>query len=130
LVDLDMRLPGGTVAPRLARSIVNELSGRVPPEVLEDLRLLVTEVVTNSVRHARTGPESAIRLKVSSRPKAVRLEVTDQGPGFDPVPRGWDESRESGWGLYLVDRLSDRWGVAFDSGTRVWLEVEHPAIAA
>jgi anti-sigma regulatory factor (Ser/Thr protein kinase) len=128
-----MRLPGGTIAPRLARSVVNELSDRVPPEVLEDLRLLVTEVVTNSVRHARAGPESPIRVRVSSRPKAVRLEVTDQGPGFDAAPRGGDEARESGWGLYLVDRLSDRWGVAYDSydsGTRVWLEVEHPAIAA
>jgi serine/threonine-protein kinase RsbW len=129
-VDLDMRLPGGTIAPRLARSVLNELSGRVPPEVLDDLRLLVSEVVTNSVRHARAGPESAIRVQVSTRAKTVRLEVIDQGPGFDPTPHWWAEARESGWGLYLVDRLSDRWGVAFDSGTRVWLEVEHPAIAA
>lgn len=129
-MNVDLRLPGGPMAPAFARSVVEGLSSDVPGPVLEDLRLLVSEVVTNSVRHAGAGPDSAIHLRVVAQPQTVRLEVKDQGPRFDPTPRPWAGPRESGWGLYLVDRIADRWGVDFDGGTRVWLEIEHPGRAA
>jgi anti-sigma regulatory factor (Ser/Thr protein kinase) len=54
------------------------------------------------------------------------VEVTDRGKGFDPElvppPR---RSGIGGWGLYLVDRLADRWGVDGDRATRVWFEIDN-----
>jgi hypothetical protein len=54
----------------------------------------------------------------------VRVEVADRGEGFEPVPRDADRSRPGGWGLYLVDQLADRWGVARDQMNRVWFEMD------
>jgi hypothetical protein len=54
----------------------------------------------------------------------VRVEVGDLGPGFDPGPRDLDRESPSGWGLYLVDQLADRWGVTRAGGTRVWFEID------
>jgi anti-sigma regulatory factor (Ser/Thr protein kinase) len=88
---------------------------------METLRLLVTELVSNSVRHARA---ETVVLKVVVGRAAVLTEVTDEGPGFDPAQTGPSGAKDSGWGLFLVERLSHRWGVAQeDDATRVWFEL-------
>jgi hypothetical protein len=56
----------------------------------------------------------------------LRIEVSDSGPGFDPVstrpdPGGNDPG---GWGLWLVDQLTDRWGVDLSHSARVWMEFD------
>ena len=55
----------------------------------------------------------------------VRATVTDFGEGF----KGWSmqptQERESGLGLFLVDRLTDSWGVLHEGGTHVWLGIDH-----
>jgi anti-sigma regulatory factor (Ser/Thr protein kinase) len=84
----------------------------------------VSEVVTNSVRHADVEEGSHISLHIETRPNVVRVEVTDQGPGFVPRVPQLRITQESGWGLYLVDELADRWGVDADGGTRVWFEID------
>ena len=59
---------------------------------------------------------------------ALRVEVTDQGAGFEPtVLRPDPGERPGGWGLWLVDQLTDRWGVDFSHSTRVWCEFERTA---
>ena len=115
-------LPTPSAVPD-ARTALDLLAGEVSPQSLEDLRLLVSELVTNSVRHAGLGPSQTIELKVTLSGETVRVEVNDQGGGFDPSPRTEQSQDESGWGLYLVSRLSDRWGVTNDGVTRVWFEV-------
>jgi anti-sigma regulatory factor (Ser/Thr protein kinase) len=88
---------------------------------METLRLLVTELVSNSVRHARS---ETVVLKVVVGRGAVLTEVTDEGPGFDPRDPAPSGTNESGWGLFLVERLAHRWGVAHeDDATRVWFEL-------
>jgi anti-sigma regulatory factor (Ser/Thr protein kinase) len=88
---------------------------------METMRLLVTELVANSVRHA--GADT-VTLKVRVRHDAVWTEVTDQGPGFDPAVTGTPREHKTGWGLFLVERLADRWGAAIEAGqTRVWFEL-------
>lgn len=83
--------------------------------------LLVSEVVTNCVRHGGLGPEDRIILAARLTPDFARVEVRDNGPGFDPDVR----HGASGFGLRMVDTLASRWGVDRDNGTtRVWFEVD------
>ena len=88
---------------------------------LETLRLLVSELVANSIRHARSDE---LRLTVSVGPDAVLTEVVDGGDGFEAPAADARKSDRTGWGLFLVERLADRWGVVReDDGTRVWFEL-------
>jgi anti-sigma regulatory factor (Ser/Thr protein kinase) len=91
---------------------------------LRDVRLLVSELVTNAVRHARLAPGDVIHLIVEIGARALRVEVHDPGGGFVPREPAPDPARPSGWGLYLVDELADRWGVDSDEATLVWFELD------
>jgi anti-sigma regulatory factor (Ser/Thr protein kinase) len=121
---LSVELANGPGAAPAARRAIAGLAGHLSLGLLGDVRLLVSELVTNSVRHAGLAHADSIGLEISVSPDRVRVEVTDDGPGFErrrPQPR---EDRTGGWGLYLVDRLADRWGVVHDEPTRVWFEID------
>jgi PAS domain S-box-containing protein len=109
-------------APSLARRAIGELSGTLVPTALEELKLLATEMVTNSFRHGDAG--GAIGLEVMIDDGVARLAVTDAGAGFEARKPTEDVDSESGRGLYIVDRLADRWGVETGAGTRVWAELD------
>lgn len=123
--DLEFELTGGPYAVTAARLALSELDELVDESLAFDVRLLVSELVTNSVRHAQTGPDDSIRLRVAVEDEHVRVEVADSGPGFDPPDQEQtaELARESGWGLFFVTQLADRWGVERDEG-RVWFEIE------
>jgi anti-sigma regulatory factor (Ser/Thr protein kinase) len=124
-IELDLQLHAGATAPSYARALVAGLRERVPEDVLDDLILLVSEVVTNCVRHAGLGSGDAIRLQVKATPSSVRLDVVDRGKGFDmPEVVEHDILEPGGWGLYIVDQLADRWGVERRHGSRVWFELD------
>ena len=94
----------------------------------ENAELLVSELVTNSVRHAGLPEEASIEFSVRASAEVLMVEVADAGQGFDhPSPRPrvvGGVAEPSGWGLFLVDRISDRWGaVQMDGETRVWFEL-------
>ena len=110
-----------------ARRAVGEVSDRLPAQRLEDAQLLVSELVTNAIRHAGLAAGDVIRLVVRDSDRALRFEVCDSGSGFEPAEPAPDPSRPSGWGLYLVRQLSDRWGVERDDITRVWFELDREA---
>jgi anti-sigma regulatory factor (Ser/Thr protein kinase) len=118
---LTMRLAGGAEAAAGARAALARLHSDLDPPLIENMRLLVTELIANSVKHA-DAEHIALKVVVGSR--AVLVEVADEGPGFQPSGRLEDQDQSSGWGLFLVDRLADRWGVARENrGTRVWFEL-------
>lgn len=106
-----------------ARDCVGELSGELSGRRLGDLRLLVSEVVTNAVRHAGLEPTDTIRLSMVVKGGLVRVEVGDRGRGFAPRPRDPDIRTPGGWGLYLVEELAERWGVRSAGGALVWFEL-------
>jgi len=108
----------------MARQALRRLARELPGPVLEDIRLLVSELVTNSVRHAGLGPESTIGLRVDVGPDRVRVEVSDPGPGFEPGQESPSIYQDSGWGLYLVEQVATRWGVDVENATRVWFEID------
>lgn len=89
-------------APGLSRSRLEPLKSHLEPRY-DDVVLVVSELVSNSVRHSRS---SEIDLKVTAGSGRIRVEVTDDGPGFSI-----DDPRGEGMGLTIVEKLADSWGM-------------------
>ena len=114
-------IPRDPTAPSAARRAIEELNDRIAPEVVPDVKLLVSELITNSVKYGGVGE---VTLKVEAEdPRKLRVEVIDQGVGFVPVARDRPATEVGGWGLHLVRTLSDRWGV-YEGSTHVWFEID------
>ena len=120
---MNVELEPGATAAGEARAALAALDGRVERDILDDVRLLVSELVTNSVRHSGAQREFVV-LAVMQMGETVRVEVSDGGSGFEPSVRSKDIHTPGGWGLHLVDRLADRWGVETGRRTRVWFELD------
>jgi anti-sigma regulatory factor (Ser/Thr protein kinase) len=108
-----------------ARQFVGETLGAAwPSPLVDDVRLLVSEVVSNAIVHGGKHGEEHIDVTVQELSDRVRVEVTDVGDGFDPDSIE-PESHDSGFGLSFVERLSRRWGVSHrDASFVVWFEVD------
>jgi anti-sigma regulatory factor (Ser/Thr protein kinase) len=115
-----VELPRTLDAPGRARDALTRLDPSLPEHVLPDMTLLVSELVTNSVKYGGDGP---VRLEITHSDDRIRAEIIDQGAGFTPVERDGDLSREGGWGLHLVEQLTDRWGT-YEGSTHVWFEID------
>ena len=108
-------------APANARRAVEQFGASLDPEVVPDVRLLVSELISNSVKY---GGEGRVELILQSEDRRhVRVEVVDQGVGFVPAVRDRPKTEPGGWGLHLVEALTRRWGV-FDGSTHVWFEID------
>ena len=119
---LDLTLPPEPRSVAEARSRVLEAVGpQLADGQVETLRLLVSELVTNAVRHGDHGRPVEIHAMWNAE---VRIEVHDPGRGFELKPPPDDPLRASGWGLVLVEELADRWGVDHSPRTRVWFEMD------
>ena len=120
----EIALPTGRGAPRAARQVVDDcLSPLVAPPILDDARLLVSELVTNSVRHAGLGEDDAVLVRILLAAQALRLEI--ENPGTAGVIAAGSPDREAGrgFGLQLLEVLANRWGVSREQSTRVWFEM-------
>jgi serine/threonine-protein kinase RsbW len=104
-----------------ARRALDGLEDRLEASLFYDASLCLSELVTNAVLHSGAGEEEELELRVELSGETLRVTVIDRGSGFEPpAPTGGDES---GWGLYIVDRLSHAWGVDRDGQTAVWFEM-------
>ena len=83
--------------------------------------LLISEVVTNSVKHS-TAAETPIELDASLVGRTVHVVVSDGGEGF--ARRAREPSSSGGYGLLLLDAQATRWGISGHGRTRVWFEVD------
>jgi len=98
--------------------------GLLDPDQAQSLRLIVSELVTNALRHGAEGEQ--IDLAVTPKPEFLCVQVTDDGPGIAPRPRALDTDEEGGFGLYFVEQLTRRWGVTRENRrTRVWFELDY-----
>jgi serine/threonine-protein kinase RsbW len=118
-------LPVDDRAPGAARIVVEGLRGRIAPAVLEDAQLVVSELVSNSVRHSGAPRDAVLGLCVGLTDTRVCVEVSDPGCGGVVAPRAPDLEGGGGFGLPLVGALAERWGLerVAGSGTRVWAEL-------
>ena len=94
--------------------------GDAGEDVLYELELLVSEVVTNALKHAAGAP----RIEAQLTPQVIRVAVYDAEPAL-PVHREPDEDSPGGRGLHLLDRLASRWGAEpTEAGKVVWFELD------
>lgn len=122
LLDADLRNAG------VARQFVDSaLEGWGLGDVAEVVKLLVSELVTNAIVHARTEVDVAVKLT----PTTTRVEVSDRSEAA-PEARHATADDESGRGLAFVESLAQAWGVRPrpGGGKTVWFEVERPGVAA
>ncbi len=118
-----MSLPAAPSAATTARvEITRGLSQRIARRALDDVRLLLTELITNALRHADMAADDEIGVRAELSDGTVRIEVRD--PGRDgPVELREPGPRDGGYGLFLVERLTDQWGVERRDGNMVWAEL-------
>lgn len=92
----------------------------VPAELAEDVLLLVSELVTNGVLHART----AVHVLARAEPGRILVAVGDDDPHNPPQPAEPGATATSGRGMRLVDLLASSWGVELGTTSKVvWFEV-------
>jgi anti-sigma regulatory factor (Ser/Thr protein kinase) len=108
-------------APTNARRAVESFGEVLAPSVVPDVKLLVSELISNSVKYGRDGRVQLILH--SEDPQHVHVEVVDQGVGFVPVGRDRPKTEPGGWGLHMVEALTERWGVR-EGSTHVWFEID------
>ncbi|MGW0817802.1 ATP-binding protein [Streptomyces viridiviolaceus] len=113
-------LPESAATARRLAQVVALRQWMLGPKATEDTVLLVSELVGNAVRH--TGARS-FGLRMIRRPGWIRVEVRDPSRGL-PCLMPVQETDISGRGLFLVDKLSDRWGVdLLPRGKTTWFEM-------
>jgi anti-sigma regulatory factor (Ser/Thr protein kinase) len=110
-------------APAAARRAVERFGTdhALAATVVPDVKLLVSELITNAVKYGRDGQVTLILS--SDGPEHVHVEVVDQGSGFVPVARARPKTEPGGWGLHMVESLTQRWGVR-EGSTHVWFEID------
>jgi anti-sigma regulatory factor (Ser/Thr protein kinase) len=119
----ELRLPPELTTPAFARAAVGAMSSGLPEEVVFDIELLTTELVTNALKHATMSQSEQIIVRLVLHDR-VRVEVIDPGPPFDPRPVRPDPGSMNGWGLFIVDAIATSWGVEPEGhGKKVWFEV-------
>jgi anti-sigma regulatory factor (Ser/Thr protein kinase) len=119
-LDLLLASEPGSVA-HARTEVLAALDGRLDEERQDTVRLLISELVTNAVRHGGDGEPVELHAQWNSH---LRVEVMDHGHGFAPKPRSAPVDEPGGYGLFLVGTLADRWGVDTDDCTTVWFELE------
>lgn len=116
----ELALPRSAEAPRLARRAIERwFAEPLAAEERETATLLVSELVSNAVRHGRGG----ITLRADLDDNRLLVEVIDQGRGLERAIREHEFAEVGGWGLRLVEDASSRWG-AYEDTTHVWFELE------
>jgi anti-sigma regulatory factor (Ser/Thr protein kinase) len=122
--ELDLTLPPRPESVAEARRAVGKMLDGLDGRTQDGVRVIVSELVTNALKH---GPDRPIALRLWRDGDSIRGEVEDEGNGKIQIWREGDRGAEGGYGLPIVEAMSDRWGV-YDGNTRVWFElVERPA---
>jgi diguanylate cyclase (GGDEF)-like protein/PAS domain S-box-containing protein len=113
-------------APAAAREFLTSVLLDTPEELNARARQVVTELVTNSVKHS--GGSTIVVEAWLNAQGGLGFRVRDTGPGFDACPRAAGHDDPDGWGLLVVDMLSEAWGCGGPGDPCVWAHFEPRAI--
>lgn len=123
---VSIEIRGGVGAPgRARRSVLSQLQGQIAPSTARDVALVVSELVSNSVLHADVNPGRTLTVGLTRLDDRLRINVIDPGSRLEPHVLPPDPERLGGWGLRVVEEVSDAWGVSRNgiAGTRVWCDI-------
>jgi two-component sensor histidine kinase len=111
-------------AAAMGRRVLDGLSDGLEPTRLDDARLLLTELIANAIQHGNLDGADLISVVLRRRADAVVVEVADPGDG---VPVVVEPGSGNGWGLTLLERLADEWGLEPrpHGGTLAWFRLTH-----
>ena len=113
-----------TAVGQARRWVTGVASGRLAPEQVANLQLVMSEIVTNALRHG--APGERIDLACTPKEQFLCVQVSDDGPGLAPRPRAIAPEDHGGFGLFFVEQLTRRWGVTRENRrTRVWFELDY-----
>jgi anti-sigma regulatory factor (Ser/Thr protein kinase) len=121
---ISRRFVSSSVAASEARRELETILWELDDDEFQILALLISELIGNSFRHSGAAAGSEVRLDVVATPRLVRVEVRDNGHGFEPLVRTSSSPVDSHWGLHLVEELTDRWQVVSGAQTLVWFEID------
>ena len=117
------RLPHDRNSARLARSMASDaVADSLQPSERDNFVLMVSELVSNAIRHAPPRPDGRIVLKLDVDDATARAAVIDGGLRFDFEQATFDPKTPH-FGLTLVDRLANRWGLSLEGEKAVWFEM-------
>ncbi|MGH8946047.1 MAG: ATP-binding protein [Acidimicrobiia bacterium] len=117
---MDLELPSEAASPAAVRRAVGDFAHLLTSQELNDLLLVFSELVSNSIRHSGMSPNDLIRIHLEITDDLIRGAVADGGPGL--IHQGPPYGR--GYGLQILDRLATRWGTSDQSKAHVWFEIE------
>jgi anti-sigma regulatory factor (Ser/Thr protein kinase) len=125
---LTLELPCDPNAPRLVRDALHELDWL--GWVLGDVTLVASELVANAVTHSGAQPDDLLQVRAELAGDRLRIAVHDPGrSGSIAHVRTGDPEAGGGWGLLIVEQLSERWGAESSDGQLVWADVALPVTA-
>jgi anti-sigma regulatory factor (Ser/Thr protein kinase) len=119
-----LTLPAEVLAPRMVRGALAVLAPVFPPAFVDDVRLLADELVTNAIKHGGLRPSDHVQVVARGSPERVRVEVIGGRRRLYVLPARPGLAQSSGWGLFLVGALSNRWGFRDGGATAVWFEMD------
>lgn len=122
-----MFLQADARAPSRARRALGEAAAGVPGDVVARAELLISEAVTNSVRHGSPEADDPIKVSIDIDPARIHVDVADAAPLDSPLRPRDPRGTAGGLGLLLIDQMSDRWGArSLSRGKAVWFELDLP----
>ena len=109
-------------AAAMGRRVLDGLSDGLEPTRLDDARLLLTELIANAIQHGNLDAADRISVVLRRGADGILVEVADPGEG---VPVAVEPGSGNGWGLTLLERLADEWGLEprVDGGTLAWFRL-------
>jgi serine/threonine-protein kinase RsbW len=120
---LELTVPASTHSAGDARRILQPLRSTYPDAAVDDLALLITELVTNEVRHGAGRTGCPIVIRIFPVIAGLRVEVMNPSPAEDVRIARRPGGPDGGFGLKIVDEVAASWGVARNGGLTVWAEV-------
>lgn len=125
-----LRVPWSAAAVRSTRRlVVDDLESKgVPPELVSEAQIVVSELVANALRHARPLADNTVRVQWKVKNGVIEVEVSDGGGMSTPRPAPHSVWASTGRGLRIVRSLAHEWGVTEErNGRTVWASLGGPS---
>ena len=120
-------LPLETESARRARELLEPFRNALGEASFTDLRLLMSELVVEALNAEREAPQRRLEMRVELREDRIHAQISADRAAYR-LPSRHPEPGEAGWALYLVRRLSSRWGIRREpERSLVWLEMPQEA---